>query len=122
MSWGREAMEEAMLATPGKKAAVSWSVLQREAEGQMCWAYGGPENGQGTIAPLFFLDPSLSGGGSRFKRARAMLEGAGSMRRLGDVSGDAACAGGRWLAVCKGRFPRVISLMDVCVSNGGEDV
>ena len=45
------------------------------------------------------------------------------MRRLGDVSGDAACAGGRWMAVCKGRFPRVISLMDVCVSNGvAEDV
>ena len=48
-----------------------------------------------------------------------MLEGAGSMRRLGDVSGDAACAGGRGLALCKGRFSRVFSRMDVCVSNEG---
>ena len=101
MSWGREAMAEAMLAMPETAAAVSWSVLQRGARGQMCWAYGGPENRQGTIAPLFFLDPCL-GGGSRFKRCRTINEGAGSMRRLGDVSGDAACAGGRGLAVWKG--------------------
>ena len=64
MSWGMEAMEEAMLATPANAAAVSWSVLQRGTGGQMCWAYGGPENGQGTIAPLFFLDPCLGGGQS----------------------------------------------------------
>ena len=121
MSWGREAMEEAMLATP--EAAASLFALQQGTAERTLEVYDGPENRQGTIAPLFFLDPCL-GGGSRFKRARAILEGAGSMRRLGDVSGDAACAGGRWLAVCKGRFPRVISLMDVCwcVSNGGEDV
>ena len=103
MSWGMKAMEEAMLATPGNAGAASLSVLQRGTKGQMCWAYEGPENGQGTIALLFFLDPCLEGG-SRSKRARAMLEGAGSMRRLGDVSGDAACAGGRELGVWKGCF------------------
>jgi len=116
MYWGREAMEEAMLATP--EAAASFFALQQGTAERTLEAYDGPENRQGTIAPLFFLDPCLWGG-SRFKRTRAMLEGAGSMRRLGDVSGDAACAGGRGQAVLKGRFPRVIALMDVCVSNGG---
>ena len=100
MSRGREAMAEAMLATPETAAAATWSVLQRGAEGRMCWAYGGPEIRQGTIASPSWI-PCLWGG-SRFKRSRAMLEGAGSMRRLGDVSGNAACAGGRWMALRKG--------------------
>ena len=62
----------------------------------------GPRTDRGTIAP-----PSswiLVFGGSRIKRSWAMLEGAGSMRHLGDVSGDAADAGGRRLDVSKAGF------------------
>ena len=63
MSRGREAMEEAMLATPEMAAtAAMLSEQQGRAAEQMRAAYGGPENGQGKIAPLSFLD-SLSRGG-----------------------------------------------------------
>jgi hypothetical protein len=104
-----------MLATSETAAAAMWYVLQ-----------GGTgertrKNGQGTIAP-----PSsriLVFGGSLLKRCRVTLEGADSMTHLGDVSGDAADTGGRWLALSKSLFPRVISLMNVCEQTGrAEDV
>ena len=91
-------MEEAMLATP--EAAASLFALQQGTAERTLEAYDGPENRQGTIAPLFFFLEGAVGS----SLALAKLEGAGSMRRLGDVSGDAACAGGRGLAVCKGCF------------------
>jgi hypothetical protein len=62
----------------------------------------GPRTDKGTIAP-----PSswiLVFGGSLLERSWAMLEGAGSMRHLGNVSGDAADAGGRRLDVSKAGF------------------
>ena len=85
-----------MLATSETAAAAMWSVMQGGIGERT------RKNGQGTIAP-----PSsriLVFGGSRFKRCRVTLEGAGSMRHLGDVSGDAADAGGRWLALFEGWF------------------
>ena len=60
ISRGWEAMEEAMLARP--EAAASFFALQQGTGDRKLEAYDGPENRQGTIAPLFFfLDPCLWG-------------------------------------------------------------
>ena len=74
-------MEEAKLATPETAAAATWSVQQGGTGEQMRAAYGGPENVEGRL-PLF-SSWILVFGGSRFKRTRATLEGAGSMRHQG---------------------------------------